>query len=520
MLTADIHFSDLHAPVDIIDGRILFGASHITPFPHRLLRAVVVDTDDAVTVACLERFRDDPDGLDLVRPEQARDAADRLDTIRSHLLDWSILTIDRVSGLISYEASLVHSAPVFFRTAASHVAIDWDSSRLLRDTSVSIHWPVMMAQIAGMLAYTPQTPIAGLYRSLAGATLTIHGATVDARLPEAMAMPGAQDLLQDQSAEDLLYETVLLLMAARDFDSERTAVELSGGMDSALIALAAADISGPGLLSYGAQFRGAMGDAQRSRRDLLCRRGQFEDIVVPANRFPPFGPGSARRTPFGVWPQDENYPELFEAIFDMLARAGIDTLASGFGGDELYAVYTGEEAPDDGSSAATCFAYLTERGRHLALQGGAPRPQIVLAETSLLATAARSQRLLRRGIWPIYPYINPILARFVASLPWEYRRDRTVLRRALTDRLGDPVFQRDYAKESFREVAIRGLVENRDYLQSVLSRSAVLDPDLIHRDRISATLASDIESLSDADFGFVFRVLAICCFFDAGDQEL
>ncbi len=67
MLTADIHFSDLHAPVDIIDGRILFGASHITPFPHRLLRAVVVDTDDAVTVACLERFRDDPDGLDYLR---------------------------------------------------------------------------------------------------------------------------------------------------------------------------------------------------------------------------------------------------------------------------------------------------------------------------------------------------------------------------------------------------------------------------------------------------------------------
>ncbi len=513
MLTAGIDFSHLRAPVEIIDGSVVLGGSRVTPFAHRLLRALVIDTDTTIAIACLERFRGDPHGIDHVRPDNDQALADRLNSIRSHLLDWSILTMDRVRGAISYETSLIHSAPVYLRNHAGRLTIDWDCTRLLQGLGAPIDWPATMAQIAGLMSYTPRTMVAGLYRSIAGATLTAHGDTIDTHMPPPMGMPGAQSLAEQVSAETLLFDTVKALLAARDIDPQRTAIELSGGMDSALIALAAADVLGPGVLSYGAEFSGAMGAAQRDRRTLLCRHGEFEDIVLPAGRFLPFGPRSARRDRFGVWPQDESYPEIFEAFFDLLARAGVDTLTSGFGGDELYAVYS-DETTDTDDRALEDHPYLTARGRALARKGGAPGSQGVIADTSWLSAAGRSQRLLRQGIWPIYPYINPILARFVASLPWEYRRDRMLLRRTLTAQLGDPVFEQDYVKESFREVAVRGIAENREYLLAMLARSPVLDADLVDRDRVLAALGGDIEALPSEEFGLLFLVLTTCCFFD------
>jgi asparagine synthase (glutamine-hydrolysing) len=141
-------------------------------------------------------------------------------------------------------------------------------------------------------------------------------------------------------------------------------------------------------------------------------------------------------------------------------------------------------------------------------------PRGLVADTSWLSAAGRSQRLLRRGIWPIYPYINPVLARFAASLPWEYRRDRMLLRRLLTRKLGNPVFQDDYAKESFRDVALEGIITYRAHLEAVLRRSPVLDARLIDRDRVLAALACDVAALPHRDFGFLFLLLTTCSFFD------
>lgn len=514
MFTADIAFSDLQAPVDIIGGSLSLGVSRITPFAHRMLRCLVIETDAAVSIACIERFGEDPHGLDHIRLRDSQTAAERLGEVRSHLLDWSVLTIDRADDTIAYEASQVHSAPVYLREEPARLRIDWDCTRLLDDGTAPIEWPAMAAHLAGMAPYTARTLVSGLYRSVAGATLVARPGAIDVRLPTPARMPGAQTLSDGASAGDLLFDTVKALLAARDIDPRRLAVELSGGMDSALVGLASADLWGPGLLSHGAQFDGAMGAAQRGRREMLCDHCGFEDIAVPAGRFLPFGPRSSRRERFGVWPQDESYPEIFEAIFDMLASAGIDSLVSGFGGDELYAVYSGEEADDDEAEALDRHAYLTGRGRNLAREGMEPGPRGLVADTSWLSAAGRSQRLLRRGIWPIYPYINPLLARFAASLPWEYRRDRMLLRRLLSEKLGNPVFEKEYVKESFREVALQGIAEHRDYLEAMLRRSPVLDPGLVQRDRVMSALAGDVAALPHRDFGFLFLVLTTCCFFD------
>ena len=191
--------------------------------------------------------------------------------------------------------------------------------------------------------------------------------------------------------------------------------ELSGGMDSGLTALATAATLGSGVMSIGAQFRGDMGRAQRARRTLLVDRGGFDDVVIPAERYPPFSPESGSAGRYGIWPEDENYPDLSEAMFGVLQVSGIDTLISGIGGDELYTIYAHEEEPPVSFGETAC-PLLEQGAMERMMRQRTAYPRGWLQETSWRGAGARAQRLLRRGLWPVYPYNNIALARFL-SLP-------------------------------------------------------------------------------------------------------
>jgi asparagine synthase (glutamine-hydrolysing) len=519
VLKADIQFSDFDAPATLVGGVVFLGSSTLAPISHRMLRSEVTESESFLALASFERFAGDPSGLGYRRAPDDETLLAEAHARRNHVLDWSCLIVDRKQRALRYCSSFIASVPVFAFADARRATIDWDYSRLLEGRAVEIDWPAAMAHLAGTATYSPRTMVRGLCRSTAGAELTLRSGSIEARLPEPSSLPGPRRLAKGVTPEQLLLETVKDLIAARPVERDRTAVEISGGMDSGLVSIAAAELLGPGLLSTGAQFRGAMGKAQRERRRLLCERGRFDDLELPAERFHPFSPSSRRRLRFGVWPQDESYPEIFEAFFSVLARAGIDTLLSGFGGDELYPLYVGEEGSEDGASVAAESGYLTPLGSELAAEAAQPYPQGPLQETSWQSAASRAQRLLRHGIWPVYPYHSPQLASFVAALPWEYRQDRRLLRNALTARLAVPIFESDYEKENFREVAAKGVTEQRDYLSGVVCRSKLLRPDLVDRDRVLADLEGGAESLPDERFNALFALLTACCFFDEDPRD-
>ncbi len=474
-----------------------------------------MESDGFLAVLVCERFSGDREGFAFDRLPNDAQLLDQLRQWEGHILDWSSLMIDRRQRQLRYRTSNICSVPVYAWTDDERVVLDWDYQRLLGGIDAPIDRGAALAHIAGISGYSPRTMVRGLYRATAGATLIMEGGAVRVDLPEAVEPEGPQHIAEACVAEDLLFDAIKGLLHARPLLVDRTAVEISGGMDSALAGLALADVLGPGVLSTGAQFRGAMGAAQRERRRLLCELGGFDDLVLPADRFAPFCAGSRRRIRFGVWPGDENYPEIFEAIFAALAQAGIDTLVSGFGGDELYPAYVGEEAAAQPRERRR-QPFLTDKGWRLAGEGAQAYPPGPLQETCWQAAAGRSQRLLRYGIWPVYPYHSPELARFVGRLPWEYRRDRALLRRALTARTGSSVFQHAYVKESFHDVAARGMAENKAYLVETVRQSALANDDLIDRDRAIAALTGDMFALPVHEMEALYLLLTTCCFFQDG----
>ncbi len=512
MFQADLDFRDLGAPCEIADGALVFGSSFVRPLDHRMVVWRVLASPGRVVVIASERSCDgEAVSGEYRRAEDAEiDAA--LAAMRDYPLDFAVLLLDRRGPLVQYSASPLVSVPAYVHASGGTVLIDWDYARLLGRISVRPALDIVLAQIAGRSVYDTRTVVEGLRRVTADSTITASPAGLEVRYPAAIAYEGPQEIVQGADLEAALFDTVSAIIAARPLSSANVAVEVSGGMDSALTALAAAEAIGGTLLSAGARFRGDMGRAQDARRRLIIDRAGFDDLVVPADRLVPFAPGTARRLGFNVLPDDENYPELFEVLFAALRSAGVDTLISGFGGDELYTVYEGEEesAQPDGASP-----FLSAEGLQRAQLLASDYPMSWLQSSCWQSAAARSQRVLRFGLWPVYPYINTSLARFVSCLPYAYRRDRTLLRRALTRALGNPVYETDYKKESFGAVARRGIEENRDYLLGMVRASPLCAVPQIEHRAIARALESPIFGLEKPVFEGLFRALKVFAFFDA-----
>ena len=96
-----------------------------------------------------------------------------------------------------------------------------------------------------------------------------------------------------------------------------------------------------------------------------------------------------------------------------LHKLGDGRTLAGFGGDELYFAYEGEEPPaaDDGEDDCP---FLTAGGAGIARAGVRLYPRGWLQQSCWQSAASQSQRVLRYGLWPVHPYLNPALARFVA----------------------------------------------------------------------------------------------------------
>ena len=477
MLKALIRYDDLKAPVECLGGGFHFGGSHIAPFRHRLLRAQALVGARRRAVIVRERMADDDGPEAQLRPTDDEGVAQALAELETGPLDWLSIAWETTGGSASFACSHWGQAPIYLRGDPDGVEASWSPSELLPAGPLALDGVAVSRFLAGSLCYGAETPVAGLRRLTAASTIVAEPGRLSVRYPMSSPDVVLADLAAGEDPVQLLLDGVAALMELRPLRADRTAVEVSGGMDSAITSLVAAWRLGPGLLSYGAVFDGDMGNAQVERRRLIVQAGRMADRPVPAARFAPYGETSPRRSPRVVWPHGENYPEIFEPMVAFCAAAGIDTLITGSGGDELYPLYPHER--EAGATAGDRSGLLTETARRLLVGTGDGFPFAGVLESAWTAAASRSERLLRHGIWPVYPFHSRLLTRFTFRLPVELRRDRRLHRMSLTRLTGSDCFETDYVKETFGPTLALGLEHNRGFIETLIDNARSVELGLV-----------------------------------------
>ncbi|MCE3290377.1 MAG: asparagine synthase, partial [Caulobacter sp.] len=150
---------------------------------------------------------------------------------------------------------------------------------------------------------------------------------------------------------------------------------------------------------------------------------------------------------------------------------------------------------------------LTEQGRSLAAWNRDGYPFAGVLDSAWTAAAARSERLLRYGIWPVYPFHSRLLTQFTFRLPAELRHDRRLHRMSLTRLTGDACFETDYVKETFGPTLNVGLERNRDFVGEVVAEARSVALGLVDGPAARALAARPPETLTTDERDTLFFLL-------------
>jgi len=292
------------------------------------------------------------------------------------------------------------------------------------------------------------------------------------------------------------FDEVLRATIGRWYANEPIACELSGGLDSGSVAVAAAKLNERPIHTYGLIVPDTLGDEQALRRTDVILQCGATDTPVSALAFAPFCDGGRAPGDAAV-PWSEYYHEAFTALLSRAKADGHEAILRGIGGDEIAQAQDGEDdealyAPEDEDevrrevpSFITADALEASRSIRGKLD---PAPSGIADRTTYEAAVACSTVYLRSGVWPYYPFACADLVEFCRRLPAEWRLGRVLQRRYLeTHKLPRRVSYPENP-ESFLPVMHHALKQqSQAFVESLFAESRLADLGLVSQDTLIAS---------------------------------
>ncbi|MEU7823004.1 asparagine synthase-related protein [Catellatospora sp. NPDC049133] len=448
MLKAEIAIAAAAGPWAAQHGRWACGSSWIEPFANPALEAFAAETDGGTTIVVRERV----DG----RP---RTASPSDDLTRMQAEGWpaDFHIVRLAAGMVTVSAGDRGAAPLYVTAAADRLVVSWWLGDLApHQPTLRIDQVEAVRYLSRLHRYSTATVWRDVHRVTERASAVWYGGQVRIDLPPPAPHYLARTLTP--AADPVAAYGTLLRgqVRARALDGAAAFVEVSGGLDSANVAVAAQEEL-PGVRAYGLLLAGPAGAQQYRRRQQLLDLLGLDDVTVDAQQYPPLcGIPPRSRNPD---PMLEPYQECLDAVVAAAAAAGASAVLTGIGGDELLGLRPAERG-DRGPTPATGpdLELLSARARHLALDLPEPQmPAAALYEPTLLAAASRAPVFLRRGIWPINILAAPDVVRFCEWLPRGWRADRRLHRQRLLARGLPQDWPRPHLRENFAGVMTRGM---------------------------------------------------------------
>nr|WP_042178964.1 asparagine synthase C-terminal domain-containing protein [Kibdelosporangium sp. MJ126-NF4]CEL13549.1 hypothetical protein [Kibdelosporangium sp. MJ126-NF4]CTQ99235.1 hypothetical protein [Kibdelosporangium sp. MJ126-NF4] len=473
------------------------GASSIELFEHAMLEHAAVTDGLSTFIVVRERARGSnlnsagPNHTTVDTPTYLRMLGD----VEAWPLDFLLIEC-RAEGGYRITAGQWGTAPIYLADVDGQLRGSWALADLCQWFSLDdLDGRSVTRLLTQNTRYARETLFHGVYQltERACALYGVDGLTLQYPAPAKHASPRAVRAGVD--VVEVFQRCVTEAVHERPFHTEETAVELSGGMDSASVAMALAERCRGDVLAYALAIGGDAGPQQDRRRAEMLRHLEFPDLTLDALSVAPLNPAGLRARGQFVEPSAEPYHEAVGAMLDSARRRGVRTVFTGDGGDELLSL-RGEEW-DAAGKVRGRFAdhhrappWLGHRCRDLvdAIDDDLA-PPTVINEATLLGFALRSPQFLDYGMWPVSPLCSPRLIRFAEQLPVEWRSDKRVCREWLR-RLGfsDDVV-RPHLRENFRHVMQHGLSKyGMPLLADVATEAITVDLGYVDGDELRAAL--------------------------------
>ncbi|MFK0279529.1 hypothetical protein ACIQVL_03510 [Streptomyces sp. NPDC090499] len=436
------------------DNRWRSGSSWISPYDHPALEIWSVQDSQRVAFQVRERMPGQlPHSPDAPRPVSTRAYSEAVSKAaaweRAHHL------IEITPNGISVSTGARCPAPVYLTESGGVLQGHWDVTRLLRAVQHQHLDPVEVARLLARTGhYSTRTAWQGVSLLTERSNVWFHDGELRVRVPEPARHDEPRELSPDARVLDGYERLLDAVLADHHYVPERTAIELSGGMDSSNVAMTLANRHGPILVSGALLQEGAAGEQQKRRRAAMIRYAGLRDTALRAADYLPLDPHYVPRVPLG--PHEEIYIAGHSQLLAKWKADGVLWAATGVGGDEMLSLPPEQLPPLVPSDFPRWLTLTTFEALRDQESGIPPAPPI--SDSTLRALACGAPMYLRAGLWPLYPLADPVMWRFGQWLPFIWRRKK-YLARARLKRLGfDAEVTHPPLRENFHDVLHQALV--------------------------------------------------------------
>ena len=371
-------------------------------------------------------------------------------TVRESAQHGDFIRLDLTKTTAKLEAGMLGRAPIYLRHRDRRLSGSWQITDLMADRLP--FGALVDRAVARLLTrqprYTSDTLFPDIICLTERATAMAGAAGLELAYPEPVRSPGPAPTNGDPTGA--FASIVFAHLSGRGTD----ATDLSGGVDSAVVAYDVTQASNNPVASFGLIVPGRHREAQRARRRAMANAFGLTDTEIFAANHLPFGPGHRQRLHD---PASSDDREAFDALAQRAAEAGAYSLAIGIGGESLTTTtVTGTGSAVHGRprtprwlGGKACSA-LDQIGDNAAPAGH-------LTAQTLLALSSRTPGILAAGLWPVAPLADPHLLRLCRVLPSEWMAGKRLLRERLASGGLDPAVAGATSPDSFEQVSRLGL---------------------------------------------------------------
>lgn len=479
------------------DGRWVCGQSWIEPFEHPILEQVGVTNGRSTLLVTRERqasaqaaqISDDVEFVDSPTYEKY------VCEMRTWPLEFLVVEHHHDDDVFSIRAGQWGSAPVYLVEVGQRLRGAWSLPRLRRYIRTDrLNALEVVRGLTYRFRYSRETPFEGVFQLTERADAQyVPGRGLRIRYPDPAKHALPRDVREDVDLVEVFEQELERAVTVRPFASRKAAIELSGGMDSANVAMTLAALGHRDVLAYALIFGGDIGQQQVRRRREMIEFCGFQDVRADALDHPPLRPFGARATGEPLNPLAQPYHEGLEHVLELARDRGVTTVFTGDGGDQLFSLRGVEWAalgssPGRDNPHRPLPTWLGERAvEQLSRVDSNLAPATVLNPSALLGFASRTPQYMEVGMWQVSPLCSSRLAAFCEQLPVEWRMRKRLARERLR-RLG---FSEDVVnpplRENFTHVMEQALAEfGMPLLEKQLDHSILVDLGYVDADELRA----------------------------------
>ncbi|MFG2820173.1 asparagine synthase-related protein [Kitasatospora sp. NPDC048365] len=439
-------------------GRWSCGSSWIVPYRHPLTDQVAFTDGERTALVSATRTT----GTSRRSPEVGV-IGEGFDKVVAALVedrdDWVVVQTCR-DGSVMITTGTACTVPQYLAAVGGVLHGSWDLVGLRDQQSPDRLDPLAVTRHLALRTRYSHTTFwedVRLLTERATAHFTPDGKTVF-RFPEPAPHTRARELSEGADPVPVFLDLLDMAVAKLPWEGSSTGVQLSGGMDSTVVALALRTaVQGAGVTAGAVTLDGEVGSQQRRRRRMILDYigSGWSDVTVDALDHLPYGAASCYSRGHLESPHGDIYVDALDALSGHFVDNGVDTVFTGIGGDELMAVTSAEEPGGWGWTGVAVPPWLGPVARDLLpdVDTGIT-PASVVPETALMAKSVAASSLLRRGIWPMHPLTDPTLVRLCEWLPKEWRGRKRLMREIISRTGMSSLVARPPLPENFEGVIV------------------------------------------------------------------